>query len=370
MRILGFMTGTSLDAVDMAVLETDGEDIQAFGPSGERKLREETRDLLLVATEIARAWPRDKPAPDIFDRGPRAVADEHFHAAESFHGRAWPVLVEFDLLGVHGQTVLHERPEPGRIGRTVQLLDAERLAKASGRPVAFDFRTADVASGGQGAPLAPIYHAARARASGLAAPVAALNIGGVANITLIDAEGDHLLAFDTGPGNGMIDLMLQSRGLGRFDDERPAGRRGQGYDQGVLDTFLAGAYFAGPAPKSLDRYDFPLDAGRAPVRRGRRRHPGGLHRRGRRQGVRARARCRRPDRLRRRRHNPQIMRVLAERAPVPGQDRRGLWLARRRHRGRGLRLSGGADGERVADQLSGDDGRGGADDGRRIVQPT
>jgi anhydro-N-acetylmuramic acid kinase len=257
MRILGFMTGTSLDAVDMAVLETDGEDIQAFGPAGERKLREETRDLLLVATEVARGWPRDKPAPDIFAEAAQAVADEHFHAAESFlaeHGLSWS---EFDLLGVHGQTVLHERPEPGRLGRTVQLLDAERLAKASGRPVAFDFRTADVEAGGQGAPLAPIYHAARARASGLAAPVAALNIGGVANITLID-EGDHLLAFDTGPGNGMIDLMLQSRGLGRFDDSGRLAAAGT-VDQAVLDVFLASAYFAGPAPKSLDRYDFPLD---------------------------------------------------------------------------------------------------------------
>ena len=257
MRILGFMTGTSLDAVDMAVLETDGENIQAFGPAGERKLREETRDLLLVATEVARGWPRDKPAPDIFAEAAQAVADEHFDAAESFlaeHGLTW---LEFDLLGVHGQTVLHERPEPGRIGRTVQLLDAQRLACASGRPVAFDFRTADVAAGGQGAPLAPIYHAARARASGLAAPVAALNIGGVANITLI-GEGDDLLAFDTGPGNGMIDLMLQARGLGRFDDKGRLAAAGT-VDQTVLDVFLASAYFAGPAPKSLDRYDFPLD---------------------------------------------------------------------------------------------------------------
>lgn len=257
MRILGFMTGTSLDAVDMAVLETDGHEIQAFGPAGERKLREETRDLLLVATEIARGWPRDKAEPEIFTEAAEAVADEHFHAAESFlaeHGLAWS---DFDLLGVHGQTVLHERPTPGRIGRTVQLLDAQRLAKASGRPVAFDFRTADVAAGGQGAPLAPIYHAARARASGLEAPVAALNIGGVANITLID--GDHeLLAFDTGPGNGMIDLMLQSRGLGRFDENGRLAAAGR-VDQAILDRFLSSDYFEGPAPKSLDRYDFPLD---------------------------------------------------------------------------------------------------------------
>ncbi|MFT4253294.1 MAG: anhydro-N-acetylmuramic acid kinase [Caulobacter sp.] len=257
MRILGFMTGTSLDAVDMAVLDTDGETIQAFGPAGERKLREETRDLLLMATEIARGWPRDRPEPEIFVEAAQAVADEHFHAAESFlaeHGLSWE---EFDLLGVHGQTVLHERPTPERIGRTVQLLDAERLARLTRRPVAFDFRTADVAAGGQGAPLAPIYHEARARASGLEAPIAALNIGGVANITLVDEDG-ALLAFDTGPGNGMIDLMLQERGLGRFDENGRLAAAGK-VDEDVLARFLASAYFAGPAPKSLDRYDFPLD---------------------------------------------------------------------------------------------------------------
>ncbi|ENZ83710.1 MULTISPECIES: anhydro-N-acetylmuramic acid kinase [Caulobacter] len=257
MRILGFMTGTSLDAVDMAVLETDGNDIQAFGPAGERKLREETRDLLLKTTDIARAWPRGAPEPAIFDAARKAVADEHFHAASDFlreHGLTWDA---FDLLGVHGQTVLHERPSAQRPGRTVQLLDAQRLARATGRPVAFDFRTADVAAGGEGAPLAPIYHAARARASGLAAPVAALNVGGVANITLIGSGGE-LLAFDTGPGNGMIDLMLQGRGLGRFDEDGRLAAAGR-VDEAALKALLASPYFDAPVPKSLDRYDFSLD---------------------------------------------------------------------------------------------------------------
>jgi anhydro-N-acetylmuramic acid kinase len=256
MKILGFMTGTSLDAVDMAVLETDGVDIHAFGPAGERKLREETRDLLLETTDIARAWPRGEPEPAIFKDARRAVAHEHFHAAERFleeHGLSWS---DFDLLGVHGQTVLHERPTAERVGRTVQLLDADRLARLCGRPVAHDFRTADVAAGGEGAPLAPIYHAARARASGLTAPVAALNIGGVANITLIGADGE-LLAFDTGPGNGMIDLMLQARGLGRFDEDGRLALAGR-VDEAVLAALLDSPYFDAPAPKSLDRYDFSL----------------------------------------------------------------------------------------------------------------
>jgi len=315
MRILGFMTGTSLDAVDMAVLETDGETIQAFGPAGERKLREPTRDLLLAATDQARAWPRGMPEPRIFAEARQAVADEHFQAAGEFldeHGLTWQ---DFDLLGVHGQTVLHERPQPGRIGRTVQLLDAQRLANACGRPVAYDFRTADVAAGGEGAPLAPVYHAARARASGLNAPVAALNIGGVANITLIGADG-ALLAFDTGPGNGMIDLMLQERGLGRFDRDGRLAATGA-VDEAALARMLASAYFTAPPPKSLDRYDFTLEAVRhlsaedaaatlvaftaeAVVKafeKGAR--PGALIVCG---GG---------------RHNPEIMRVLAERAPVP-----------------------------------------------------
>ncbi len=315
MRILGFMTGTSLDAVDMAVLETDGEDIQAFGPAGERKLREATRDLLLAATDQARAWPRGEPEPAIFEEARRAVADEHLYAAESFiaeHGLAWS---DFDLLGVHGQTVLHERPQPGRIGRTIQLLDAERLAAATGRPVAFDFRTADVAAGGEGAPLAPIYHAARARASGLPEPVAALNVGGVANITLIGADG-ALLAFDTGPGNGMIDLMLQARGLGRFDENGRLAAAGR-VDEVALRGLLSGAYFNAPAPKSLDRYDFTLDA---VAHLSAEDAAATLVAFTAEAVVKAFDKGARPSALiicGGGRHNPEIMRVLAERAPVP-----------------------------------------------------
>jgi len=315
MRILGFMTGTSLDAVDMAVLETDGETIQAFGPAGESKLRESTRDLLLAVTEQARAWPRGEPEPANFDVARRAVADEHLYAAERFiaeHGMAWG---DFDLLGVHGQTVLHERPQPDRIGRTVQLLDAQRLATGSGRPVAFDFRTADVAAGGEGAPLAPVYHAARARASGLDAPVAALNIGGVANITLINAEGT-LLAFDTGPGNGMIDLLLQGRDLGRFDENGRLAASGT-VNETALRTLLSGAYFDAPAPKSLDRYDFSLDA---VERLSAEDAAATLVAFTAEAVVKAFDKGARPSALivcGGGRHNPEIMRVLAARVPVP-----------------------------------------------------
>jgi anhydro-N-acetylmuramic acid kinase len=257
-RVLGFMTGTSLDAVDMAVLETDGEEIQGFGPVGERRLTEQTRALALQATAAARQWPRGAPEPEVFARTARAVAEEHLAAGEAFlaaHALAWS---DFDLIGLQGQTVLHERPEGGRMGRTVQLIDAPWLARKIGRPVAFDFRSADIAAGGQGAPLAPVYHLALLRASGVDAPAAVLNIGGVANITLSASDG-AMLAFDTGPGNGMIDLLVQARSQARYDREGALAAAGR-VDQVVLEGLLAHPYFAVPPPKSLDRHDFPLDA--------------------------------------------------------------------------------------------------------------
>jgi len=257
MLVLGFMTGTSLDAVDMAVLETDGERIERFGPAGERKLSDATRNVVLEATRQALAWPRGAPEPPMFAATAEMVAEEHFTAAESFlaeHDLAWP---DLDLIGMHGQTVLHERPEDGAPGRSVQLGDGAMLARLTGRPVAFDFRAADVAAGGEGAPLAPAYHVARMKASGLAAPVAALNVGGVANITAWKG-GEDFAAWDTGPGNGMIDLLVQARGAGRYDAGGRYASVGRA-DDGVVRALLAHAYFQAPPPKSLDRHDFSLE---------------------------------------------------------------------------------------------------------------
>jgi anhydro-N-acetylmuramic acid kinase len=257
MRVLGFMTGTSLDACDMAILETDGETIQVFGPAGERKLSDPTRDLVLAATQAALQWPRGAPEPASFAEAASAVAKEHFEAAEGFlkaNGLSW---ADIDLMGMHGQTVLHERPQGGLPGRTVQLGDAQWLADAAGVPVAYDFRTADVAAGGEGAPLAPIYHLARARKAGMKPPLAVLNVGGVANVTVWTEAGD-IAAFDTGPGNGMIDLLVQRRGAGRYDAGGRYASVGK-VDEGVLRGLLGHPYFQAPPPKSLDRHDFSLE---------------------------------------------------------------------------------------------------------------
>ncbi|WP_296453018.1 anhydro-N-acetylmuramic acid kinase [Phenylobacterium sp.] len=257
MLALGFMTGTSLDAVDMAVLDTDGEKILSFGPAGERKLSDATRNVVLEATQQALKWPRGEPEPPIFHHAAEMIAEEHHAAAEAFlqeNGLSFP---DLDLVGMHGQTVLHERPKPGVPGRTVQLGDAALLAKLCGRPVVYDFRSADVAAGGEGAPIAPAYHLARAKASGLKPPLAVLNVGGVANLTLWTG-GDDIAAFDTGPGNGMLDLLVQARGAGRYDAGGKYASVGRA-DEGVVRALLAHPYFTARPPKSLDRHDFSLE---------------------------------------------------------------------------------------------------------------
>jgi len=249
------MSGTSLDAVDMAVIETDGERISDFGPAGERKLSQATRALVEQATADARAWPWHAPEPPTFAPAANAVAQEHLWAARGFLAEYGLNPKELDLVGFHGQTVWHEPPGRTRAeGRTVQLGEAAILARGLGVPVAFDFRTADVAAGGQGAPLAPIYHAARARASGLEPPLAVLNLGGVGNVTLIGPD-EQILAFDTGPANGMIDLWVQARTDLRFDEGGALASAGKVHGP-ALSAYLDHPYFRAPGPKSLDRYDF------------------------------------------------------------------------------------------------------------------
>ncbi|MBD3820082.1 MAG: anhydro-N-acetylmuramic acid kinase [Brevundimonas diminuta] len=257
LRVLGFMTGTSLDAVDMAVIETDGHDILSFGPAGEMKLDGETRAIIEDAIDDAFDWERDEEEPDSFEDARMAVADAHLAAALGFMAVNGVKSSALDLVGVHGQTVLHEAPTPDEPGRTVQLIDAVSVAEGLGVPVAYDFRSVDVAAGGQGAPLAPVYHAALVRKAGMEGPVAVLNLGGVGNITLIRADGG-LEAFDTGPANGMVDLLVQSRMKKRMDEGGRMAAAGT-VDPVVLDAYLAHPYFAATGPKSLDRFDFSLD---------------------------------------------------------------------------------------------------------------
>ncbi len=249
LRAIGLMSGTSLDGIDAALLTTDGEHIAASGPAATFPYPQAFRERLrrLLGRE-----PGD---------GDRAVIDEltdrHAEAVCRLLAGAGLTPAGIDLVGFHGQTVLH-RPEKQR---SVQVGCGQRLADTLGVPVVSDFRSADVAAGGQGAPLVPLYH--QALAQGVARPLAVVNIGGVANLTWIGPQDGEpaLLAFDTGPGNALLDDFVRARTGQPFDEGGALAAQGT-VDGARVMAWLRRPWFLRPPPKSLDRDDFrfALDA--------------------------------------------------------------------------------------------------------------
>jgi len=249
-RAVGLMSGTSLDGVDVALIETDGERIAAFGPARTYAFDEADRDLLRHATEEALALTDRNARPGSLAAAERLVTERHAEAVERFLGEAALAARDVDLVGFHGQTVFHD---PAR-ALTVQIGDGQALAGRLGIPVAWDFRADDMAAGGQGAPLAPVYHRALAETAGLQPPVLFLNLGGVANVTCVGAAGE-LVAFDTGPGNALLDDWVLARRGERFDADGALAASGTP-SASALESMLRHPYFARPPPKSLDRNAF------------------------------------------------------------------------------------------------------------------
>jgi anhydro-N-acetylmuramic acid kinase len=244
-RALGTISGTSVDGIDLAVIETDGERLGAFGPTATLPYRPETRAAVLALVDAGGAAP-----PDTYAALGALVTEDHAEAIEHFlvtHGLAPG---DLGLVAFHGQTVLH-RPER-RL--TVQLGRPQALADRLGVPVVGDLRQADIAAGGQGAPIVPAFHAALAR--DLAQPVCFLNVGGVANLTWID--GARLIAFDVGPGNAPLDDWLRRHTGAAFDRDGEVASTGHP-DYARIGRALAHPFFAAPWPKSLDRNAFPRD---------------------------------------------------------------------------------------------------------------
>jgi len=237
-----------MDGIDAALLTTDGERIMGFGVS--HTLDYDADFGARLAHAVTRHTADDALVRDLTQRHAEAVL-----ALIKAAG------VKPDVVGFHGQTILHDPDNR----RTVQIGDGALLARLTGIPVVCDFRTADVAAGGQGAPLVPIYH--RALALGLeardAAPVAVLNIGGVANVTWVGAgsdgaSGDGLLAFDTGPGIALIDDWVRKKVGGRWDEGGRLAASGR-VDEAGLARLLDHDFFDLAPPKSLDRNSFKTE---------------------------------------------------------------------------------------------------------------
>jgi len=240
------MSGTSLDGVDVALIRTDGESVTSFGPRLTVPYNEATRGLIRAAFGAERPNAATGAAE-------KAVTDAHVLAVTRWSEHHGVALKSIDVVGFHGQTITH-RPERRF---TWQLGDGAALAHALGVPVVNDLRAADVAAGGQGAPLVPVYHAALAR--DLELPVAVVNIGGVANVTWIGPKrigtDSSLLAFDTGPGNAPIDDWCARRAGTPYDAEGALAASGS-VDRARVQRFIEHRYFERKPPKSLDRGDF------------------------------------------------------------------------------------------------------------------
>ncbi|MEM6762142.1 MAG: anhydro-N-acetylmuramic acid kinase, partial [Pseudomonadota bacterium] len=239
------ISGTSMDGVDVALLDTDGVQGITRGPALGRPYTPAERAAIVAAMADAMAAPDAAHRTEALLEAERVVTKTHGDAIDALLTRE---RIEPDIIGWHGQTLAHA-PERGF---TMQIGDAAALAGRFGVPVVSQFRLADVAAGGEGAPLVPAYHRALAATAGLEEPVLVINLGGVANLTYI--EGDILIAFDTGPASALIDDEMATVGE-RFDAGGATAARGR-VNQHALRALLDHPYFAAPAPKSLDRDAF------------------------------------------------------------------------------------------------------------------
>lgn len=239
---IGVISGTSMDGIDVSTVESDGCKELRFGPGASYPYPAQTRsDLQALIAQPERAL--DDPLTEL----EAAVTDAHLEAVRRFIADHGLDPKNIDLIGLHGQTVYH-RPD---LRFTRQLIDGPAVASALGIPTIDRFRHADIAAGGEGAPLAPLYH--RALAHGLEQPLMVLNLGGVGNVTYID--GETVIAFDTGPASAILDDFVWHR-LGKpYDADGALAASGRVHDDFVAG-FMANPFFDRPAPKSLDRNDF------------------------------------------------------------------------------------------------------------------
>jgi len=254
MLAVGLMSGTSLDGIDAALIETDGAGhIRpiAFRSDPYSAL---ARDQIREAAALALSFERPRASPKIVE-AERMLTNRHVLAVRQLLSVAGIMPEQVDVVGFHGQTIAH-RPDRGW---TWQIGDGAAMARTLGIRVVNDLRSADVAAGGQGAPLLPVYH--RALTAGMDGPVAVLNLGGVANITWLGAGEHDLIAFDTGPANGLIDDWMLAETGSPFDANGAFAARGT-VDRTVLDTMLDNGWFDSLPPKSLDRADFTIAAAR------------------------------------------------------------------------------------------------------------
>lgn len=257
LRAIGLMSGTSMDGIDIAALATDGKSVVERGPSYFVPYEASFRARIANSLDVAKSIVKPDERPGDLVSLEREITMRHVIAVQTFLSTVDAAWKTPDVIGFHGQTVLH-RPERAT---TVQLGDGGLLARETGIDVVYDMRANDMASGGQGAPLVPVYHAALARSLpspyGRAFPMVFVNIGGISNVTFVPEAGDPV-AFDSGPGNMLIDQWVSREAGVPFDADGAIASEGLS-SRAIIDRYIDATYFAKTGPKSLDRHDFTLD---------------------------------------------------------------------------------------------------------------
>lgn len=243
---MGLMSGTSADGIDAALLQTDGITVNAFGPTHFAPYPETLKRQILKAYGHP-PGPEEKPLE-------RAITEQYANVVMALLKKAGLNSSQIDLIGFHGQTLFHNPPRlKGEKGETHTIGNGILLAKFTDILVVDQFRLNDVAHGGQGAPFIPIFH--QALAKDLTKPLGVVNIGGVANVTWIGAHQDEILAFDTGPGNGLIDDWVRDNTGLPWDEDGKIAAKGHVHEK-LLTHWLSHPYFHHKPPKSLDRETF------------------------------------------------------------------------------------------------------------------
>jgi anhydro-N-acetylmuramic acid kinase len=248
---IGLMSGTSMDGIDVALVRTDGEAVVERGAFLSMPYEPAFRDRLKQALEDAKGIRQRDERPGSLSRLERELTRRHAEAVRLFLEREKLTSLDIDLIGFHGQTVLH-RPDEGL---TVQLGDGPLLAKETGIPVVYDMRANDMVHGGQGAPLVPVYHQALAHALPPERwPVCFVNIGGISNLTFLDRDGT-IIGFDSGPGNTLIDQWVEAHAGIPYDDGGRIASEGR-VITALAERYLDNPFFTAETRRSLDRNDF------------------------------------------------------------------------------------------------------------------
>jgi len=255
---IGTMSGTSLDGIDLAILRTNGEEIIE---RGETHFFPYSRDLKIFIRRAIKAALEGRDGAADIGKASGEVTQAHAVAVVELLEKAKLKRTAIDVIGLHGQTILH-RPKRSAeyAGRTWQIGDGKTLAEEVKIDVVSDFRAADIAEGGEGAPFSPVYHGALVRLLEPDGAVGVINIGGVANITYAPLRGGNLdlIAFDCGPGNGLVDQWIELKTGEAMDRDGAVARSGQVHSD-ILRMMLLNPFIRRKPPKSLDRYDFKID---------------------------------------------------------------------------------------------------------------